>query len=142
MAKDAWNGVGTSYQFSSNATSPDVTVKGYWGEAVGGVDECNSIACVRPTGTYPHTVKQTLLFEEPPKFPGERRRMWTIDPGLRTDSCCYYLPGTMMHELGHTLGLGHSRHPMDVMGSGKDKNVLSPNDRAGLRKIAADHPPL
>ena len=109
-AVDAWNesiaGVsfcegtacGTNY---SGTTNGSVTVS---------ISNCRTgIACVDVSGsTYPHITTTSLVVEEEPTTISGTRVYWTDDIDDVEASNYYYLPGTMMHEFGHTTGVGHN----------------------------------
>ena len=74
----------------------------------------HSVACTGPAGTYPHIGQnQNLWIEFPPQFPKDVKRggfrTWHDVIGkVRSNPALYiYLPHVLMHEFGHTAGLGH-----------------------------------
>ena len=99
------------------------------------------MACTCGAGTYPHLgYGQVFLIEHPPRCPGEARKTWTTTFALAVSepSKYEYLPWVLMHEFGHTLGLGHSADGNSVMG-GKSRAGLSSTDAQGLRATYAHH---
>ena len=83
--------------------------------------------CVYPGGEYPELRHQEFWIQFPPKYPGERDyREWTNDIGkvIQMPNDFYYLPQVIMHEFGHTAGLGHTLTG-DLMGPINPNNPLS-----------------
>ena len=150
-AAAAWTQVGANVTISKSAKSPEVTIEGYWSTGdVGG--KCKGIACIKTFGlisSYPHErQRQHIWLEEPPHWPGDKNPIeWSDDvqKWIRGNRCCHYLPGTLAHELGHTLGLVNGRDTFSVM-SGKKKSCspnnlycLSDNDKNGLKATYKSH---
>ena len=50
-----------------------------------------------------------------------------------------YLPWVLMHEFGHTLGLGEGGDSDDIMKGGARQRDLSDGDAKGLRATYAHH---
>ncbi len=106
----------------------------------------NSYACTFNTGSssYPHVRNQRLAIEEPP-YDGNNKKRWTNMQALIGTLNYYYLPSTMMHELGHSAGLGHSPvGPVggvggDVMEFPPDQRTLSQNDEDAMNANYAGH---
>ena len=144
-AVDAWNDVTEGVTFTEVllAETPDVEVVGYVTQLADPDAHCGaSVACtVNRTQNYPHLGRQYLYFEQPPVRgvgANEVQRRWTNDFSLVT-SAVYYLPAVMMHEFGHTAGLGHSAWHEDVMGHASDKSALSANDKRAMKEIYRSH---
>ena len=64
---------------------------------------------------------------------------WTNNVNLVGTLNMDYMPAVMMHEFGHTAGLGHSAGHQDVMGYASDKSVLSANDKRAMKEIYENH---
>ncbi|MYK36104.1 MAG: matrixin family metalloprotease [Chloroflexi bacterium] len=113
-----WREVQSYVTFETVSTAPDTTIKGYWNPGIP-EDMCGgSIACVRPDGTYPHQGHYPMWIEYPPQFPGDTNsKQWTNSYKEADNSRAdfYYLPATVVHEFGHTAGLGHSPNGMGIM---------------------------
>ena len=143
-AVDTWNGVSGGVTFTLTTGSPDVLVEGYATSLTHASPHCgDSIACTTNISgqVYPHLGSQKLWFETPPTFGGTNARedMWTNDTTQAGDAGKQYMPGVMMHEFGHTAGLGHSVWHQDVMGYPGDKTALSTNDKTAMRAIYQNH---
>ena len=115
MNHPIWQGRAVAVAFIKESASPDVTVKAYWNNPDN--DKCrNSIACTtNRSGAYPHLGEQQLWIEYPPQFPGDpapgekNYPRWTDDLALAQNSSMFHhLPSVLMHEFGHTAGLGHA----------------------------------
>ena len=141
----------------------DIFVKGYWGKqnADGNDGTCNiSVACTEPAGEYPHIGDgQVFWIEHQPYWgrspvrganqPQPPPREWTTDlKDMASNPRAYeYLPRVLMHEFGHTIGLGHSaevdaagnRHDDIMNGGDRSQNALSVNDSNGLKSIYENH---
>ena len=148
-AAEAWqnvpNGGVTLARVRTNPDAiADVVISGYWHPGID-EDRCGgSVACVFPAGTYPHLGNgQLFVIEDPPRWPGDPAnsvREWTteITDWLMDDEMYEYLPRILMHEFGHTLGLGHSEDRSAIM-----DGLVSPNladtDIKGLKATYAHH---
>ena len=100
------------------------------------------IACVYGGGTYPELGDQKFWIEYPPQFPGDAKE-WTNDPdeARRQPDDFYYLPQVIMHEFGHTAGLGHTPGG-NVMGAIDSRNPIeapTPYDVDGMRNNYESH---
>ena len=130
--------------FDSVSASPDVTVRGYWNP---GGDQSNdkclgSIACVYFGFTYPHFGHQELWIEYPPQFAHDGYyKRWTDDPddARRSPYLYYDLPGVMMHEFGHTAGLGETTSSSSIMGPYQVWEAPQLYDRNGMKYIYQGH---
>ena len=67
----------------------------------------NGIACVSPGFWYPHKIETTLTIEQPASTSNGRIITWT-NMIEETTFSMFYLPGVVMHEFGHTTGIGHN----------------------------------
>ena len=130
--------------FNLVSDSPDVTIKGYW-NPVGAQsnDKCpDSIACVYSGLDYPHFGHQQLWIEYPPQFVGDRfYYQWTNDIDDANDPTLNYydLPGVIMHEFGHSAGLGESASSSSIMGPYQAWQVPQLYDRNGMKYIYQGH---
>ena len=106
-------------------------------------DRCQGgIACVIPSDTniYPHLYTQELLIKRVPTSNAE----WTETKISmnKVKSGELYIPMTMIHELGHTAGLGHSGLDGDIMDIGQaDEAEDAPkaNDISAMKSIYQHH---
>ncbi len=143
---DANAGVTIERVYSDAGT--DVLIEGYWepGELD---DDCGgSVACFVPSGTYPHIGEENrLLIEDPPRWPGDYEAMpqiparkWTIDlqEYIRKPREYVYLPGILMHEFGHTIGLWHGGSN-SIMTGHYSRGALSTDDEEGAKAIYEHH---
>ncbi len=143
-AAKAWtdvSGVDATITPASSDAGADAIIAGYWDPGTDD-DLCGrSIACTYPAGTYPHIGnEQRLLIEDPPRWPGGNEETWTTSLKDATDKSMNYeyLPRVLMHEFGHTLGLGHSADDDAIM-RGANRSDLSDTDAQGLRATYAHH---
>ncbi len=123
-AAGAWNNVEDSKlsitRAASNAGS-GVIIQGYRSPNPPSGDDgkCGfSIACTWAAGTYPHIgVGQLFWIEDPPHWGNKSPKIWTTDfQDNKDDPDIYeYLPSVLMHEFGHTFGLGHSARSETIM---------------------------
>lgn len=112
------------------------------------------IACTHARGTYPHIgTGQLLYIENPPHWANTAPKIWTndYDDFDENRDAYQYLPKTLVHEFGHTIGLGHGIKFGDVMlgsvrsfasGCMPSSDVLcglSNNDKKGIRAIYDHH---
>ena len=67
----------------------------------------NGIACVSPGFWYPHKTVTTLTIEQPASTSTGKNITWT-NMIEETTPTMFYLPGVVMHEFGHTTGIGHN----------------------------------
>ena len=149
-AAEAWqnvpNGGVTLTPTPTNAdSSADVVISGYWDPGFDKEDDCEgSVACVFPAGTYPHLGNgQVFVIEDPPRWPRDDAkpiRNWTtsFSEWNSNKDEFEYLPWVLMHEFGHTLGLGHSTDGDAIMG-GARRTDLGDTDKKGLRATYAHH---
>ena len=128
-----------------SVSSPHVIISGYWDPGFGKDDGCTgSVACVFYNGTYPHLGNgQVFVIEDPPRWPEDpagSKRTWTTDFDDATKKAMQfeYLPRVLMHEFGHTLGLGDSTSVDFIMGRLSSPN-LADTDVKGLRATYAHH---
>ena len=126
---DAWNAVIPSYFSDAKGGPHNVLV------AAG---SCSGLGCTWPAGVYPHLGTQDLTI--PPNPFGYR---WTdnktIAEAIGTDAI--YLKNVLMHELGHTAGLGHLPDG-NVMGGYRIQKPLDEpqaQDKIGFRKVNEVH---
>ncbi len=124
-------------------SSPDVVISGYWDPGTAD-DQCTgSVACVFPAG-YPHLGNgQVFVIEDPPRWPEDpagSKRTWTTDFDDATKKAMQfeYLPRVLMHEFGHTLGLGDSTSVDFIMGRLSSPN-LADTDVKGLQATYSHH---
>ena len=107
----------------------------------GAADRCvGGIACAFniPDSNYPHLTTREILIKEMP----ETGHSWTTN-SMMIEDWEYYLPATMMHEFGHTAGLGHSGNPSDLMTSAPpDGEIIQTppsNDISAMRVVNTSH---
>ena len=144
-AAKAWQNVtasGVTLDRLLSGSSPDVIISGYWEPGIGIKDQCGgSVACTYGAGTYPHLGNgQVFVIEDPPRWPGKGREKWTttFDQADKEPMKYEYLPWVLMHEFGHTLGLGHSTDGDAIMG-GARRTDLGDTDVQGLKATYAHH---
>ena len=145
-AVDAWNDVtgGATFTEVLLTATPDVRVQGYITHLADSDAPCGgSVACTSNiTQNYPHLGRQRLHFEQPPVWimvDGEVQHEWTNDVSRVGQAGMDYMPAVMMHEFGHTAGLGHSAGPEDVMGHASNRSGLSANDIRAMKEIYQSH---
>ena len=114
---------------------------------------CNltSLACVTWQGGYPEIGNQNMWFPQPLhtyRKSGSRyiyqELIWTDDILVYFNNTALYryLPAVMLHEFGHTPGLGHSSNSSDVMYRGNQTQTdVRSNDREALNANYAGHSP-
>lgn len=99
------------------------------------------LGCVlRVSLVQPHLVTQTLFINGDIQWSSDADEDGVIDPDT------HYLPEVMMHEFGHTAGLGHSANPNDLMSKspalvsvGVVTNALTPNDISAMKSMYPVH---
>lgn len=102
------------------------------------------MACVYFVGTYPHIGNgQVFVIEDPPRWPKDDAgtvRKWTTKIAVWQAAPEFneYLPRVLMHEFGHTLGLGHTAVSGAIMAGLVSPN-LADEDVQGLRATSAHH---
>ena len=140
----AWNEVpmgGVTLGRASSAAGADVVIEGYW-DPHPAADRCGgSVACTLAAGDYPHIGNgQRFLIEDPPRWPRKSQETWTtvFDDADMMPDVYEYLPWVLMHEFGHTLGLGEGGDSDDIMGGARQRD-LSDGDAKGLRATYAHH---
>ena len=106
-------------------------------------DRCASVACagivpiVDSTTRHKHIGNSSIYIEEPARAAGTRYR-WTDSPGLHKKRVpdtspveyYWYLPTTMLHELGHAVGLDDlynepGGYPNHLMGGLSDSTLTT-----------------
>ena len=126
-AAEIWNdAVGGSREVMGRGTG--VVIKGYWYNPNRGVDECkpaprkpgDPYGCALPTGSYaPHISSMAVWIKYPPRGRNSRGVVteWTnsVLKWSRNPTKFYYMPFVMLHELGHTFGLGHNFGDDNIM---------------------------
>ena len=156
-AATAWNNANTGVAFTkftarncdSNNITGKVNIKTYTPSSQGGKCGIEGLACAFRSGLsnsllslqYPHTATQEILIKDTLL----NRRTWTASK--KTDGTIgmnqYYLPLTMMHELGHAAGLGHSGADGDIMdvgqARGEVKDTPEANDISAMKSIYQHH---
>ena len=149
-AAEAWqnvpNGGVTLARVRTNPDAiADVVISGYWDPGFDKEDQCEgSVACVHPAGTYPHLGNgQVFVIEDPPRWPEDdagSMREWTTSLTDAQDmrDKFEHLPRILMHEFGHTLGLGHSTDGTAIMGHAARVD-LATTDAEGLKATYAHH---
>ena len=150
-AARAWNSAqaGVTFERHSNTACPIsdasgiVLVKPYTAPPPPMKDRCDGgIACVirSVNDIYPHLYTQELLIRRVPASSKE----WTeIKISMnKVDSDHLYIPMTMIHELGHTAGLGHSGRDGDIMDVGQGdeaEDAPKDNDISAMKSIYQNH---
>ena len=152
-AATAWNNANAGITFindpltASNQLShnPDITLQGYWmGETTCGSIHVLACATLSP-GTshrYPHFNKQHIYV----KFPPDTRKAWTNQLSVATGpdrGRYYYIPNLMMHEMGHTGGLGHlppiRLGVMSTYSHAGPRSAPSGMDKSGMQAATEPH---
>ena len=158
-ATGAWNDVnaGVTISHTISHREADVLIVGYWDPNPGKGDDpkCGgSIACTQGKGIYPHLGDgQPLLIEDPPHWGSKKTsEIWTTDfyKASQLSSAFEYLPSVLVHEFGHTIGLGHSLSGDIMSGAvrelppcpntpGTSNCGLSDTDKNGAKGIYQSH---
>ena len=162
ISSAAWAGMVTLGRTTSSSTA-DVVVKAYWNpNPVPGPDlPCkHSIACVHSLGGNSHLANGAILYiEEPPSFATSGKiQEWTASYSdwRKFPNMFEYLPGILMHEYGHVLGLNDTDDTIGYVGvmrstmhevpvGGVCRNApasecgLGAQDRNGLNAIYQNH---
>ena len=146
-AAGKWNDVkaGVTIERVHSNSGVDVIVMGYW-EPGKKDDICNgSVACFKHS--YPHiSTEKRLLIEDPPLWredyednPPITSREWTtsLQEFINDRERFVYLPAILLHEFGHTFGLGHGVSA-GIMAGHFDLDALSSDDKEGAKAIYQD----
>ena len=104
-------------------------------------DPNSVLGCLTPTdGTeseFPHLGPQTIYTRS---NLDALKLHWTSTKELMKRDSYRYLPGHLMHELGHAAGLGHSAQlKTGVMGQGSREIELDANDISAMEAIYDGH---
>lgn len=125
---DIWGGqsVPTTFSHISVEETPNVLISGLWRDH-GFEQECGAAyACVKPgtVGDSHNTGQQQLIVAFPPNaFEDQEGKIvfgyWTdnVELAMEMPNEAFYLPAVMLHEFGHTLGLGHSSPVLKFTGA-------------------------
>ena len=98
---------------------------------IGSSSSCRGIACLPPGRQYPHTTGSSMIIEESPRS-GRYRYSWTNDIERAKSNVGYwYLPGAIVHELGHSAGLGHSSRGLGKEETTDDRDIMWPANSTG-----------
>ena len=123
-----------------SGNSYDLIIKGYSGSKDDDPHCRISIACVLspPSSAFPHLPAQTMYVEYKPIWKYKSDKEWTenYNQALRRGESYEYVPRILMHELGHTAGLGHSQFEKDLMWTNL---TLSSSDINGMKYIYNSH---
>ena len=146
-AVDRWNNAQSDVNFEAVTSNFDTTIRGYWHPGTGPGEKCgpNALACISGGVGDPHIPHQEFWIKYPPKYRSSLDYYnWTnnINKAKRTDTRFYYLPGTIMHELGHVAGLGHPSDVDPIMGPailGSPKQSLTIYDVRGMKYLHEGH---
>ena len=138
-----------------SSTGADVIISGYWDRGSSDPDDrtCGeSIACTFPAGTYPHIgSSQSLKLEDPPRWPSSKAIKWvdSLELAVRHPKDYVHLPSVLVHEFGHTFGLGHGgsimngqeRDLIPCTPFAEDRKLcgLSSIDRAAAKEVINNH---
>ena len=149
LAVSAWNKAQTPtyVEFLLAVSSSDTIIDGYQNPTNGGAKhECAAFACTEGAGTYPHIGNdQPFWIEDEPQsqYDASPKKWTNIEYLARTSpQQYYYLPQAIMHELGHTAGLGHSPNGSGVMALlqiGNPIDAPSQYDLDGIKGIYEHH---
>ncbi len=146
-AAKAWNDVPIpNYDLDLNRVysdaGADVLIEGYWDDDDGPCG--SSIACVDMTGDYPHLGdEREFWIEDPPHWGNEdTSRTWTADFAQweRRPNDLQYLPALLMHEFGHTFGLGDNEVGGMMSGEWVGLQALTDYDEKATKAIYEHHP--
>ena len=128
LSADIWNGrdgfhslwgTGSApVTFTEVSNSADVTISGYWRGSTNQGCGGRAYACAipGPSSVYPHLEQQPVKVAFPARIFAvssilgiDLYQRWTndFDKAKKRQAFYKYLPHTLMHELGHTAGLGH-----------------------------------
>ena len=152
IAADRWNATRSSPFLAphSGGGVPGITMFGYWD----GGSDCPdaALACVHFGITpHPHIFNTSIAVRLPPAERNSEGYLvaWTndIDLALYEDPTkgyqSYYLPHVIMHEIGHTMGLGHDLPKGNVMTPkyGPHSTISFPtsDDRIGMNAVLDPH---
>lgn len=142
-AASTWTNLSLGVSVVEGSSSPNVMVRGYYGSDASAGCGTGVIACVHSFRTgHPHYEAQVMTLWIPDKPPG---RGWTNNfkkaSNRFTRDDYYYLPRTMMHEFGHTIGLGHTERSQvySIMGGYEPLQAPLPYDENAVKGIYKNH---
>ena len=146
---EAWNDA-VDFAVFYAASAPTLSVKGYWhmgnADDPAKCDKASSLACIRKDfDSNQHIVSADMWLKFPPygQRLGGTVTEWTSDFGKATDPTTsgyfYYLPMVVMHELGHTMGLGHSADDHIMQADYEPISDLTGNDEYGMEQAIQSH---
>ena len=152
IAPTVWDAAVPGKTLFTVGPNPNIVVKLYWEEKNGSYGcLATQIACVAGlyTAHYPHIVDPlTIWIRMPPEGrvdgTGELTE-WTAHPAFLSQPSLrqryFPLPYTMLHEFGHTLGLGHLSpgHVMGVERIWEAIVVPTTSDTHGATEVTKDH---
>ena len=143
VAVSGWNDSSAGVTFCKDGETACNDYNAGHGTVIVRVGDCGNLralACLPPGATYPHNIDTPVVIVESPCIENVCYTWSNMPRMVMTEPSHWYLPVVVMHELGHSAGLGHSSRggyiDIDIMiHSYRRETPLSTYDAAAMRSV-------